>query len=58
MDVLPLLHPNAYSASNAAFSKAAKSVVIKTMEDAARDLHQDNNADQIEKCGVSCDGSW
>ena len=34
--------------------KAAKSVAMKTMEDAANELHQDN-CNSITKCGVSCD---
>lgn len=58
MNMPPPLHFKAYNASNAAFSKAAKSVATKTMEDAAIELHQGNNSNQIVKCGVSCDGTW
>jgi hypothetical protein len=55
---MPLpLHYKAYNASNAAVSKAAKSVAMKTMEDATNELHEEN-CNSITKCGVSCDGTW
>jgi hypothetical protein len=57
MNILPLLHYKAYNASNAALSKAAKSVAMKTMEDDANELHEEN-CNLITKCGVSCDGTW
>ena len=57
MNMPPPLHYKAYNANNAALSKAAKSVAMKTMEDAANELHQDN-CNSITKCGVSCDGTW
>lgn len=57
MNMPPPLHYKAYNASNAALSKAATSVAMKTMEDAANELHEEN-CNSITKCGVSCDGTW
>lgn len=57
MNMPPPMHLKAYSASNAAFSKAAKSVAMKTMEIAASELHGDDNT-QVAQCSVSCDGTW
>ena len=58
MNMPPPLHLKAYSASNAALTKAAKTVATKSMKDAARELHSGEDGDQIVKCGVSCDGTW
>ena len=57
MNMPPPLHYKAYNVSNAALSKAATSVAMKTMEDAANELHEENY-NSITKCGVSCDGTW
>ena len=58
MNMPPPLHYKAYNASNAALTKAAKTVATKAMEDAAAELHHGDDSDQIVKCGVSCDGTW
>lgn len=58
MNMPPPLHYKAYNASNAALSKAVKSVATKTMKDAATELHEGDDSNQIVKCGVSCDGTW
>ena len=58
MNMPPPLHSKAYSACNAALSKAAKAVANETMEDAATELHDGDDSSQIVKCGVSCDGTW
>ena len=51
--------PNAYQRHNKALMKAAKKVDGETMQTAAGEIHQlSHDANEIIKCGVSCDGMW
>jgi hypothetical protein len=56
MNMPPPLHYKSCNASNAALWEAAKSVAMKTMEDAANELHPEN-CNSITQC-VLCDGTW
>ena len=49
--------PSAYSATNAALSKAAKTVALKTMANAGKELHH-NHDDEVVQCGVSSLAAW
>ncbi|XP_028412728.1 uncharacterized protein LOC114535641 [Dendronephthya gigantea] len=57
MNMLPPPQPTAYRACNIAIAKAAKTVAVKTMNDAANELRNDQSRD-INQCAVSCDGTW
>ena len=44
-------------ACNIALAKAAKTVAVKTMKDAANGL-RNNQLKEVNQCAVSCDGIW
>ena len=57
MNMPPAPKYSAYSATNAALSKAAKTVALETMANAGKELHHDHD-DEVVQCGVSSDGTW
>jgi hypothetical protein len=57
MNIPPPSKPSAYSATNAALSKAAKTVALKTMANAGKELHH-NHDDEVVQCGVSSLAAW
>jgi hypothetical protein len=57
MNMPPPPKPTAYSATNAALLKAAKTVALETMANAGKELHH-NHDDEVVQCGVSSDGTW
>ena len=59
MNMPPPPKPNAYQRHNKALMTAAKKVAGETMQTAAGEFHQlSHDANEITKCGVSCDGTW
>ena len=57
MNMPPPPQPTAYRACNIALAKAAKTVAVKTMKDAANKL-RNNQLKKVNQCVVSCDGTW
>ena len=57
MNMPPPPQPTAYRACNIALAKAAKTVAVKTMKDAANGL-RNNQLKEVNQCAVSCDGTW
>ena len=57
MNMPPSPQPTAYRACNIALAKAAKTVAVKTMKDAANGL-RNNQLKEVNQCAVSCDGTW
>ena len=54
---MPPPQPTAYRAWNIALAKAAKTVAVKTMKDAANRIGN-NQLKEVNQCAVSCDGTW
>ena len=57
MNMPPPPQPTAYRACNIALAKAAKTVAVKTMKDAANEF-RNNQLKEVNQCAVSCDGTW
>ena len=57
MNMPPPPQPTAYRACNIALAKAAKTVAVKTMKDAANEL-TNSQLKEVNQCAVSCDGTW
>ena len=57
MNMPPPPQPTAYRAYNIAVAKAAKTVAVKSMKDAANGL-RNNQLKKVNQCAVSCDGIW
>ena len=57
MNMPPPMNFEAYRGCNIALSKAAKSVAIKSMNDAATEVKVEN-PDTTTNRAVSCDGTW
>ena len=57
MNIPPAPISSAYSATNAALLKAAKTVALETMANAGKELHH-NHDDEVVQCGVSSDETW
>ena len=57
MNMPPPMHFEPYRKCNTALSKAAKSVAMRAMNDAAIEVRGEN-PDPLTRCGVSCDGTW
>ena len=56
MNMSPPPQPTAYRACNITLAKAAKTVAVKTMKDAANELKKDVSK-EINQCAVFCDGT-